>query len=161
MGIEIERKFLVTGSEWKTVAQGVRCCQGYLCPGSGVTVRVRIMGAEGFLTVKGRGEGLSRREYEYEIPLVEAREMLDALCPGPLITKKRYRISYAGQVWEVDEFDGENRGLVLAEVELAHPDQEISLPGWVGREVSGDPRYYNASLVTNPYSRWMREGGTG
>ena len=155
MGIEIERKFLVIGTAWKENATPVACCQGYLCPGSGVTVRVRTMGGRGFLTVKGRGEGLARPEYEYEIPVDEAREMLEGLCVKPLIVKERYRVVHDGLVWEVDEFGGENRGLVLAEVELAHPDQAVSLPVWVGREVSGDYRYYNASLVSNPYARWQ------
>ena len=155
MGIEIERKFLVIGTAWKENAMPVSCCQGYLCPGSGVTVRVRTMGGRGFLTVKGRGEGLARSEYEYEIPVDEAREMLDELCVKPLIVKERYRLVHDGLVWEVDEFAGENRGLVLAEVELASEDQAVSLPDWVGREVSNDPRYYNAALVGNPYSRWQ------
>ncbi|MHB8811019.1 MAG: CYTH domain-containing protein [Desulfobulbaceae bacterium] len=154
MGIEIERKFLVIGTAWKEKATPVACRQGYLCPGSGVTVRVRTMGGRGFLTVKGPGAGLARPEYEYEIPVDEAGEMLDLLCVKPLIVKERYRVVHDGLVWEVDEFGGENRGLVLAEVELAHPDQAVSLPAWVGREVSGDPRYYNASLAGNPYVRW-------
>jgi len=154
MGIEIERKFLVAGTSWQEKATAVRCCQGYLCPGSGITVRVRTMGEQGWLTVKGRGEGLVRREYEYPISVTEAREMLAEVCVKPLIVKDRYRVEHDGLVWEVDVFAGENSGLVLAEVELAHPDQAISLPGWVGREVSGDPRYFNAALVGNPYSRW-------
>lgn len=154
MGIEIERKFLVIGTAWKENAPPVPCCQGYLCPGSGVTVRVRTMGEKGYLTVKGRGEGLSRLEYEYAIPLAEAMEMLDRLCAKPLISKNRYLIPCQGLVWEVDEFAGDNSGLVIAEVELASPDQVVPLPGWVGREVTGDPRYYNAALVSNPYCRW-------
>ncbi|MHB8790397.1 MAG: CYTH domain-containing protein [Desulfobulbaceae bacterium] len=154
MGVEIERKFLVAGTAWQENATAIRCCQGYLCPGSGVTVRVRTMDEQGWLTVKGRGEGLVRREYEYPIPVAEAREMLVEICVKPLIVKDRYRIEHAGLVWEVDVFAGENSGLVIAEVELTHPDQAISLPGWVGREVSGDPRYFNGALVTNPYSRW-------
>ena len=161
MGIEIERKFLVTGTAWKENATAVPCCQGYLCPGSGVTVRVRTMGGQGFLTVKGRGDGLARPEYEYEIPLAEAREMLATLCVKPLIVKERYRVVHGGLVWEVDEFAGENRGLVLAEVELAQPEQAVSLPDWVGREVSGDSRYYNASLVSNPTAAGRTERGAG
>jgi CYTH domain-containing protein len=160
MGIEIERKFLVAGTAWRENATSVRCCQGYLCPGSGVTVRVRTMGEQGFLTVKGRGMGLARPEFEYAIPLADATELLATLCVKPLIIKDRYRVEHAGLVWEVDVFAGENEGLVLAEVELAEPDQAVSLPAWVGAEVSGDPRYYNASLVRNPFSRW-EECGTG
>ncbi|HBI14277.1 MAG TPA: adenylate cyclase [Desulfobulbaceae bacterium] len=161
MGIEIERKFLVIGTAWKENGTAIRCCQGYLCPGSGVTVRVRTMDGEGFLTVKGRGRGLVRQEFEYAIPLADARELLETMCGKPLIIKDRYRVAHAGLVWEVDEFAGENRGLVLAEVELSQPDQAVSLPPWVGREVSGDARYYNASLVSNPYTRWQEGGGDG
>lgn len=161
MGIEIERKFLVTGTAWRENATAVPCCQGYLCPGSGVTVRVRTMGGQGFLTVKGRGTGLVRQEFEYAIPLADARELLTTLCVKPLIIKDRYRVEHAGLVWEVDVFAGENKGLVIAEVELTQPDQAVSLPGWVGMEVSGDSRYYNASLVRNPFSRWKEcEGGS-
>lgn len=164
MGIEIERKFLVTGAAWRENATAIRCCQGYLCPGSGVTVRVRTMGEQGFLTVKGRGAGLARPEFEYAIPLADATELLATLCVKPLIIKDRYRVEHAGLVWEVDVFAGENEGLVLAEVELTQPDQAVILPGWVGTEVSGDPRYYNASLVRNPFSRWQdcgRSRGAG
>jgi adenylate cyclase len=155
MGIEIERKFLVRGIAWKENVTASHCCQGYLCPGSGVTVRVRTMGEQGFLTVKGRGTVLVRQEFEYAIPLADARELLDTLCVKPLIIKDRFRVEHEGLVWEVDEFAGENRGLVLAEVELTRPDQPVRLPDWVGMEVSGDPRYYNASLVSNPYTRWQ------
>lgn len=112
------------------------------------------MGGRGVLTVKGPEEGLVRREYEYEIPLADAREMLEMLCEKPLIVKDRYRVVHAGLVWEVDRFHGENCGLVIAEIELAHPGQHVPLPEWVGREVSGDPRYANASLVRYPWSQW-------
>lgn len=161
MGIEIERKFLVNGTAWKENASAVSCCQGYLCPGSGVTVRVRIMGDQGYLTVKGRGDGLARQEYEYPIPVGDARELLDTLCVKPLIIKDRYRVVHDGLVWEVDEFAGENRGLILAEVELTSRNQTVTLPDWAGKEVSGDPRYYNASLVSNPYIRWKKGSGSG
>lgn len=154
MGIEIERKFLVTGNAWLEGAEGVRCRQGYLCLGAARTVRVRTIGGRGVLTVKGPENGLVRREYEYDIPLADAREMLETVCEKPLIVKDRYRVVHAGFVWEVDRFHGENSGLVVAEVELAHPGQHVPLPDWVGREVSGDPRYFNASLVRYPYARW-------
>ncbi len=154
MATEIERKFLVRDDSWKKGATGERCCQGYICPGSGVTVRVRVRGRLGFLTVKGGGSGISRQEYEYEIPLRDAREMLETLCVKPLIVKNRYLIRHEGFVWEVDEFLGENSGLVIAEIELEHPEQVFLLPDWIDREVSGDPRYYNASLVANPYLNW-------
>jgi adenylate cyclase len=154
MGIEIERKFLVTGHGWKKNRTGVRYCQGYICPGSGRTVRVRVAGKKGVLTVKGPGEGICRAEFEYEIPWQDARQMLDQLCDKPLIIKERYRVEHQGLIWEIDEFLGENKGLVVAEVELANPDQSIVLPEWIDREVTGDPRYFNASLVNNPYSAW-------
>lgn len=157
MGKEIERKFLVQDTSWKINVPAVRCRQGYLCPGSGITARVRLMGGKGYLTVKGGGEGITRDEYEYMIPAADAEEMLDNLCAKPLIEKNRYRLEYDGMVWEVDEFFGENSGLVMAEVELEREDQLFSLPGWVGREVTGDPRYFNAALVGNPYSCWTRE----
>ncbi|MCL7487099.1 MAG: CYTH domain-containing protein [Desulfobulbaceae bacterium] len=154
MGIEIERKFLVNDSSWKKSIQAVRCCQGYLCPGSGITVRVRVMAGKGYLTIKGKGAGIARREYEYAIPVVDAREMLERLCEKPLIEKNRYTFEHAGMIWEVDEFLGENSGLIVAEVELEREDQMFSLPAWVGREVTGDPKYFNAALVRNPYLRW-------
>jgi adenylate cyclase len=154
MGTEIERKFLVNDSSWKKSIQAVRCCQGYLCPGSGITVRVRVMADKGYLTIKGKGAGIARREYEYAIPVVDAREMLERLCEKPLIEKNRYTFEHAGMVWEVDEFFGENIGLIVAEVELEREDQMFSLPAWVGREVTGDPKYFNAALARNPYSKW-------
>ena len=156
MATEIERKFLVKDDSWKKDVTGERYRQGYLCPGSGVSVRVRIRGQRALLTVKGGASGISRAEYEYEIPLEDGLEMLDSLCVKPLIVKDRYRIEYGGFVWEVDEFLGENSGLVIAEIELARPEQDFPVPAWIDREVSGDPRYYNASLVSNPYVNWRR-----
>lgn len=154
MGIEIERKFLVTGDEWRSMATGVFYCQGYLCLEKERTVRVRIAGEQAFLTIKGRSSGISRMEYEYPIPLEDARVLLDQLCVQPVIEKKRYRVHYQGFIWEVDEFFGENEGLRVAEIELAAEDQEFAKPSWVGEEVSSDRRYANAGLVKNPYSTW-------
>lgn len=156
MGTEIERKFLVRDEGWRHEAAGVRCRQGYLCPGSGVTVRVRVMGEQGWLTIKGAGQGISRREYEYPIPVAEAEEMLESLCKQPIIDKKRYTLAYQGMEWVVDEFFGANEGLVMAEVELEREDQHFLRPAWVGREVTGDPRFFNAALVNNPYKRWKK-----
>lgn len=155
MGTEIERKFLVRGTAWRIDATGVRYCQGYLNLSAARTVRVRTFGDRGFLTVKGPVNGLVRREYEYEIPLQDAREMLEMLCEKPLIIKDRYKIGHEGFVWEVDQFYGENRGLVLAEIELEKPGQDVPLPDWIAGEVSGDSRYSNASLVRYPYSQWQ------
>jgi len=118
-------------------------------------VRVRIAGDEGFLTIKGKTEGMARNEFEYPIPLTEAALLLDQLCLRPLIEKTRYTLEYGGRTWEIDEFNGDNRGLILAEVELDSIDEQVELPPWVGDEVTGDQRYYNASLIQNPYRNWL------
>lgn len=127
--------------------------QGYICMEKERTVRVRV-GEKGYLTIKGVSRGISRDEFEYEIPLDDAEEMLVTLCHKPPIEKVRYEIPHASLTWEVDVFEGENEGLVLAEVELDHEDTQVDLPDWVGLEVTGDPRYNNASLVTQPFSKW-------
>ena len=154
MGTEIERKFLLAGESWKEGAQGTLFRQGYLSMVPERNVRVRTQGEKAFLTIKGRTEGVSRLEFEYEIPLADARHLLDALCERPLIEKTRYLISHGGLVWEIDVFHGDNAGLVVAEVELEHEAQTFEKPPWVGEEVSDDPRYYNASLVKHPFNRW-------
>ena len=159
MAVEIERKFLVSSDRWRfnedgTAIQGTPFRQGYI-PSQGLaTVRVRLEGEEARLTIKGENQGLARMEFEYPIPLEDARQMLDSLCRRPLIEKTRYCRPAAGVLWEIDVFEGENSGLVVAEVELESEDQVVSLPDWIGQEVSGDPRYYNVNLVANPYSRW-------
>lgn len=154
MGTEIERKFLVTGDGWRELAVATVYRQGYLGLEQGRTVRVRIAGEEAFLTIKGQASGISRMEFEYPIPLEDARIMLTELCEQPIIEKKRSRINYQGFVWEVDEFFGENEGLLVAEIELAAEGQAFAKPSWVGEEVSDDRRYANASLVKNPFCRW-------
>lgn len=154
MGIEIERKFLIVGSDWRQTAVGTTYRQGYIVADGKRTVRVRRAGERGFLTIKGPGDGARRLEFEYEIPVTEADEMLATLCPGPLIEKIRYRVDYQGFTWEIDEFFGENRGLLLAEIELADEHQVFALPPWVGAEVTGDQRYYNACLARAPYANW-------
>jgi adenylate cyclase len=151
---EIERKFLVAGDGWRAKGVGKRYRQGYLSTVKERTVRVRTVDEKGFITVKGISVGAARSEYEYEIPAADANEMLDRLCEHPLIEKTRYRIPMDGVVWEVDEFAGENRGLIVAEVELESEEQQVSLPDWIGREVTDDPRYFNANLVAHPFSRW-------
>jgi adenylate cyclase len=156
MNIEIERKFLVKDTTWKEGAGGVTYRQGYLSSHPERTVRVRTAGGKGFLTIKGKSQGASRSEFEYGIPHDEATRLLDQLCEKPLIEKIRYKILYAGMLWEIDEFGGDNAGLVVAEVELTHEDQSIGLPPWVGTEVTEDPRYYNANLIRNPFSRWEK-----
>jgi CYTH domain-containing protein len=156
MAIEIERKFLVKDDSWRGLGKGSHYRQGYLSTDPDRTVRVRKVAGEGYLTVKGRTVNATRAEYEYVIPSQDADAMLDELCARPLIEKTRYRIEYQGLVWEVDEFEGENAGLVIAEVELASENQVVALPVWVGEEVTTDSRYYNANLIANPFSRWLR-----
>lgn len=153
MGIEIERKFLVTGTDWKHGAVGVPYAQGYLSKNRGKTVRVRVAGSDAFLTVKGATEGISRVEFEYPIPVADAHAML-SLCEGPLIQKTRYRIPFQTHLWEVDVFEGDNAGLVVAEVELSHPDEPVLLPPWIGQEVSHDLRYSNVQLTEHPFCFW-------
>ncbi len=154
MAQEIERKFLVKTDSWHKPEDGVRYRQGYLSTVKERTVRVRTAGEKGYITVKGITVGASRSEYEYEIPPADANEMLDRLCERPLIEKTRYRVAHGGLVWEVDEFEGENAGLITAEVELKREDQAVSIPDWVGQEVTRDPRYFNANLVAHPFSKW-------
>jgi adenylate cyclase len=152
---EIERKFLVRGEGWRVPGAGTPYRQGYLSTSPERSVRIRLARDKGTLTIKGITVGATRAEYEYDIPAGEAGEMLDNLCERPLIEKTRYRVEHQGLTWEVDEFDGDNAGLVIAEVELDEEDQLISLPDWVGKEVTGDRRYYNASLVADPYTGWL------
>jgi adenylate cyclase len=155
MAQEIERKFLVKDDSWRATAGGGKpYLQGYLCTDRERVVRVRVKDGCGFLTIKGLREGISAAEYEYPIPAADAEEMLQKLCLRPLIEKLRYEVSYGGLLWEIDEFRGENAGLVVAEVELSSEEQKIILPPWVGGEVSHDKRYANASLVQSPFRVW-------
>lgn len=154
MGIEIERKFLVRDDRWKAKGQGTLLRQGYLSSAPERIVRVRVEGEAAMLTIKGRTTGATRGEWEYAIPLTDAQILLDSLCERPIIEKYRYRISYDGMTWEVDEFLGENAGLVVAEIELDAEDQAFAKPNWIGEEVTHDARYYNANLIRHPYSRW-------
>lgn len=154
MGKEIEKKFLIVNDDWRHLGQGEPYCQGYLNADKGRTVRVRTINNRGILTIKGPSVGAARLEYEYDIPIEEAREMLNELCHKPLIEKTRYKIPYAGFTWEVDEFTGENEGLVFSEIELEYEGQQFERPSWVGKEVTDDSRYYNANLIKNPYSNW-------
>lgn len=147
MAKEIERKFLVKDDSYKAMAKTLlRIKQGYLSRKIEATVRVRIIGGSGFLTVKGANEGATRDEWEYPIPAVDAIEMLNRCAEPPVIDKTRYKVDFDGLVWEVDEFHGDLEGLIVAEVELPSEDHDISLPPFIGREVTGDPRYYNSAL---------------
>ncbi|MBD2446219.1 CYTH domain-containing protein [Nostoc sp. FACHB-152] len=154
MAKEIERKFLVKSDSWRQLAQGSVYRQGYISTQKAATVRVRIADNRGYLTIKGRSEKYTRAEFEYVIPVADAQEMLDTLCDRPLIEKVRYKIDWAGLTWEIDEFDGANKGLIIAEVELSDKQQQIELPDWIGEEVSDDPRYFNSNLAKVPFSQW-------
>jgi len=154
MAQEIERKFLPKNDAWRGLAVGTFYRQGYLSTTKERTVRIRTIKDQGYLTVKGAAKGAVRAEYEYEIPIKDANEMLDRLCERPIIEKERYEIDHKGLIWVVDEFHGENKGLILVEVELSHEDQEIDMPPWVGKEVTGDPKYFNANLIVSPFVRW-------
>ena len=150
---EIERKFLVVSDGYKSSPHKYYK-QGYLSVEPDKTVRVRVAGDMGFLTVKGRNNGISRAEYEYEIPAADANDMLDNLVKSGVIEKWRYVCVIDGKKWEVDEFLGDNAGLVVAEIELQSEDEPFTKPAWAGDEVSGDERYYNSSLSQNPYKNW-------
>jgi len=152
MGIEIERKYLVTGNAWK-VAQPITLRQGYLNTDKSRTVRVRISELNAFLTIKGITTNVSRSEFEYPIPLADAEALL-LLCSDSIIDKQRYTLPIGDVVWEIDVFSGANKGLVVAEVELKSETQLVALPDWIGEEVSGDPRYYNSSLALTPFCVW-------
>ena len=161
MGIEIERKFLVSNDSWRRAgapnAAPVSCRQGYLAGGPPVAVRVRIMGGKATLNIKKATLEISRDEFEYRIPENDAEQMLNNLCEGHIIEKTRFRIEYGGKIWEIDEFGGANAGLVVAEIELDRPDEVFTTPPWLGPEVSGDPRYLNSSLSRCPYSLWKEK----
>jgi CYTH domain-containing protein len=157
MGVEIERKFLVPDLGFLDGVVGVPYRQGYLSADPDRTVRIRRAGEHALVTIKGRSHGASRAEFEYEIPVADADEML-ALCVPPLIEKVRHRVEHAGRTFDVDVFAGANEGLVVAEVELPSEDAVVALPPWIGDEVTGDPRYFNANLVANPYRDWTEHG---
>jgi adenylate cyclase len=149
---EIERKFLVLDQSYKQIAQGVLYRQGYLS--FHPSIRIRIIGQQALLTIKGAATGISRSEYEYEIPLQDGLEMLNDLCRGPIIEKYRYKFEYNGFTWEIDEFLKDNEGLVVAEIELEYEDQAFDKPPFIGEEVTHDARYRNSNLVKHPYNTW-------
>jgi len=155
MAIEIERKFLLRDDRWRQLADtGTTFRQGYLIGAKQASVRVRIEGDKAYLNIKSMTIGVKRHEYQYPLPLEEASELLDTLCEKPLVEKTRYLLHYANHEWEIDEFEGDNVGLIVAEVELKSEDEQITLPPWIGIEVSDDPRYYNVNLVKHPYTTW-------
>ena len=155
MGTEIERKFLIKNDTWRNSATaGVKYIQGYFTTNERCSIRVRIEGDEAAINIKSATIDITRSEYNYPLPVKDAREMLDNLCEKPLIEKTRYHLEYDGHVWDIDEFSGENQGLVIAEIELEKTDEKFTRPGWLGKEVSDDPRYYNVCLINNPYKNW-------
>jgi adenylate cyclase len=155
MAEEIERKFLPCNEDWRGLAAGTAYVQGYLAGNERCSVRVRIADHGATLNIKSATAGACRSEYEYAIPPADARRMLDMfVARNTLIEKTRYLVEYKGFCWEIDEFHGDNQGLVVAEIELEHEDQAFEKPAWIGEEVTGDPRYYNANLARMPYGTW-------
>ena len=157
MGTEIERKFLLKSDAWRSQSVGKLYRQGYVFQSTDVTVRIRIAETQGYITLKGKAEQYVRPEFEYEIPVNDAQAMLDLWCQPRVVEKIRYRVPFRGLTWEVDEFQGSNQGLVLAEVELTSSDQVFEFPDWIGQEVSDQDRYFNASLAVYPYTQWTTE----
>jgi len=154
MGIEIERKFLIDTDKLPALQNGYTIKQGYIQTVDHTTVRVRIRNDEAFFTIKGKSVGASRLEFEYPIPLQDANDMLDNLCQTSVIDKTRYLVEHEGHVWEVDVFEGSNKGLVIAEVELDSEEEAFSLPSWVIQEVTDDARYFNSNLIKNLCCNW-------
>ena len=154
MGVEIERKFLVRDDSWRPADRSERLCQGYISTGPPASVRVRIAGDSAILNIKRQTGTITRDEFEYPIPVVDAVAILGGLCTGHPVEKTRHYVAFAGLTWEVDIFEGLNVGLVVAEVELEREEQDCPLPPWVGDEVSRDSRYLNSQLALRPYSEW-------
>ena len=158
MATEIERKFLLVSDAWRAlISRSEFFRQGYLSSSKRASVRVRIADDTATLNIKGMTLGVQRPEYEYEIPLPDATELLDQLCERPLIEKTRHFVELGGKLWEIDEFHGDNAGLIVAEVELDAPDDVIPMPAWAGADVSHLERYYNVRLTQYPYSQWSAE----
>ncbi|MBA2661280.1 MAG: CYTH domain-containing protein [Bradymonadaceae bacterium] len=158
MAQEIERKFLVKDTSWQSeVVKRTAMRQGYIDTVGLTTVRVRLQDDQAYLTIKGATRGISRSEFEYAIPCEDAVAMLDELCEGRRLEKVRHLVAHGAHCWEIDVFEQDNAGLVVAEIELARPDEHFERPEWLGEEVSDDPRYYNANLVSHPYARWAQK----
>ena len=154
MATEIERKFLVIDNAWRGAGRSAFSRQGYLSFGPPAAVRVRVMGPKATLTIKEAAQGSSRAEFEYPVPVDDANELLNSLCQGSIVEKTRHWLQFGGKQWEVDEFQGANAPLVIAELELTDADEDFTRPPWLGEEVTDDERYYNASLSRRPYSTW-------
>ena len=156
MALEIERKYLIDLKKITPLENGIRIKQGYLSTDKNAVFRVRTKNDKAYLTIKGSNSGIARLEFEYEVPLDEANEMIEKLCKKPVIDKTRYIINHENHTWEIDVFYGDNQGLVVAEVELSSEDEKINLPIWIKEEVSHDERYYNSNLMKHPYKDWIK-----
>ncbi len=158
MAKEIERKFLIDISQLGDLNSGVEIKQGYISTtdttADNIAVRIRLLGDKAFLTLKGKNTGATRSEFEYEIPVKDANEMLAEFCSGPIIDKTRYLVEHCGHTWEVDIFRGDNDGLIVAEVEMQSEDESVDIPAWAVQEVTGEDKYYNANLLNNPFKNW-------
>lgn len=155
MAKEIERKFTIINDSWKqAVSRSSRFRQGYMGTDDKASVRIRLEDDKANLNIKSATLGIQRQEYEYEIPITDANEMLDTLCHKPLIEKTRHYVQHQGKTWEIDVFEGDNQGLLVAEIELDSEDENFTLPDWAGEDVSHDTRYYNVCLVSHPYKDW-------
>ncbi len=160
MGIEIERKYLVDAAQWQQMhkPQGVPFEQGYMVNDSERAVRIRVTDQHGYITIKGQAQGFSRKEYEYTIPADEARELIGYFTQST-VKKTRYCIEYAGHTWEVDVFEADNAGLIMAEIELDSEDEKFDTPPWVTQDVTDDERYYNTYLSQHPFREWSNSQG--
>ena len=154
MAKEIERKFLIDAEKWAKQGNPVEMCQGYLAINGDKIIRVRIAGNNAFITIKGNLQGISRDEFEYEIPVDDARQLMN-LCEGNPVEKTRYNYLFAGKMWEIDLFHGANNGLIVAEIELNSEDEPFEKPSWIGEEVSTESKYYNFNLSQNPFTNWQ------
>lgn len=156
MATEIEHKFLLRDERWRSlVERSARIRQGYLMSDARCSVRVRVADSQGFLNLKSGTLGIQRSEYEYPIPLADAEEILDTLCEKPLLEKTRHYLWFGEHLWEIDEFVGDNAGLIVAEVELSRVDEVFARPDWLGEDISHDIRYYNSQLARHPYQTWL------
>lgn len=155
MAKEIERKFLIDLEKIGLLVDGTLIKQGYITTANRAVVRARIAGNRAYLTLKGENRGVTRTEFEYEIPVDDAQEIIRELCHGPVVEKTRYLVVNSGHTWEVDIFHGDNDGLVVAEIELGSETEQFELPFWVTKEVSSDVKYYNSSLLDNPFRNWQ------
>jgi len=158
MGIEIERKFMVDHEKWNALKKpaGTHYHQGYLLDDINCTIRVRLAGTTGFVTIKGANSGVTRKEYEYKIPAADATELISTFAKSA-VEKIRYRIRFKGMLWEIDEFLGDNKGLIMAEIELKNEKEAFEKPEWIAGEVSDDDRYYNSNLAKNPFKNWREK----